>query len=227
MRSHFTNLLISMSYQLSEPLSIDVSQKESYKKLVPQKQILTSHDAGWQNIVFEHHRQPAHEMPEAQFQQHILVVNLLDSVRSELRMDNHFEAKNLQKGDLILIPAQVDYWNADLSRNEFVVLAVEPQQLHKSCPKLFKGNTVELIPTFPQSDPFIYGTALALKQELETNYGGCRLYAESLLNSLCVHLAQRYSTIEPYIKEYQDGLAPYKLKRVIELIGDRLQVGTL
>ena len=221
MRSHFTNSLIPMSYQLSEPLSIDLNQKENYKQLVPRKQTLTSHDAGWQNIVFEYHRQPAYEMPEVQFQQHTIVVNLKNTP-SEHRMDARFLAKNAQRGDILLVPAEVDFWTADRTDSEFIVLAIELQQLHKSCRELFEGNTVELIPTFPQSDPFIYGTALALKQELETNYGGCRLYAESLFNSLCAHLVQRYSMIEPHIKEYQDGLAPYKLKRVIELIGDRI-----
>lgn len=204
-----------------QPVLVDVSNKLDYKKIVPQRQLLTSHEAGWQNVVFEHHRQPPHEMPEINCPQHILLIHLKE-VKTELKMDNRFEVKNAQIGDILLIPADLDYWTVDRTNNEFIVLAIEPRHLLHSCRELIKGDTVELIPAFPHADPFIYGTALALKQELETNYNGCRLYAESLLNSLCFHLLHKYATTKPLIEEYKDGLAPYKLKQVLNLIGDCL-----
>lgn len=40
-----------------QALSIDLSDKKYYQKIIPKKPILTSHDAGWQNLVFEHHHQ--------------------------------------------------------------------------------------------------------------------------------------------------------------------------
>ena len=100
--------------QQQKSISIDISDREYSKNLVPQQPILTSHDAGWQNLVFEHHRQPPHEMPEIICQQHVFVV-FLKKALAEFKMNDRFETKTLQPGDLILIPQGVDY--SDFSRH--------------------------------------------------------------------------------------------------------------
>ena len=207
--------------QQPKPISLDISNKEYYQDLAIDKPILTSRNADWQNIIFEHRRQPAEEIPETSFQQHALLV-FLKEVAAEFKMDGCFKAKNARQGEIVLIPADVDYWNVDRTSTEYIVLIIEPQQLLDNGRELFKTDAIELIPTFPKPDPFIYGTALALKQELETNYHGCQLYTESLLNSLSFHLLHKYATTKLQIPECDDGLAPFKLKQVLDLIGDRL-----
>ena len=205
-----------------QQISIDVFDKDNYKKLVPYKQVLTSHDAGWQNIVFEHHRQPPHEMPETNYQQHVLVVNSVEAL-FEIKMVDRFEKINGTEGDLTLIPANVDYQSADLTENEFFVLAIEPQFLLSNGLELIKSNKVELIPNFSKPDPFVYGTALALKQELEIDYYGCGLYAESLLNALAVHLLRKYNTTKVDVKNYHNGLSRQEIKLVIDYIKANLE----
>ncbi|MEO1185443.1 MAG: hypothetical protein AAFX46_12470, partial [Cyanobacteria bacterium J06636_27] len=101
-----------------------MSKKDASQKIVPNSQILTSHDAGWKNMVFEYHRQPAYEMPVANFQQHTFVVTL-NQYLIECKMDSQFESKNTQRGDFILIPANMDYWAADITDSEFIVLTIE------------------------------------------------------------------------------------------------------
>ncbi|MDJ0588718.1 MAG: hypothetical protein QNJ72_01815 [Pleurocapsa sp. MO_226.B13] len=113
-----------MQHQKSR--SINISDREYYKNHVPQKPILTSHDAGWQNLVFEHHRQPPYEKPEVIFQQHVLVLSL-KKISVEIKMDDHFEAVDTQMGDIVLIPKGVDHWSADRTRSEFLLLAIAPR----------------------------------------------------------------------------------------------------
>ena len=203
-----------------KPLFVDTWQKEQVEQLLSRPQILSSHEAGWQHLVLEYHRQPAAEIPEVYFQQHIVVVYLSKGVR-EKRMDNISAIENSQIGDVSLIPADVKYWCVDRLDTEYIVLCVDPEYLIKSNRELIEGRTIELVPAFARPDPFIYGTALALKQELETDYNGCRLYAESLLVGLNAHLLRKYSTVKPQAEE-STGLAPFKLKLALELIGDRL-----
>lgn len=208
--------------QQKSTISVDVNNKEYYKKIVPQPQVLTSHEAGWKDIVLEYHRQPAHELPETtNFQQHILAVYLKE-LAAEFKMNSRYEVRNVHSGDLVIIPANMDYWNADRTDSEFVVLSVEPQKLLHSSQDLIKGDLIELIPTISQPDPFIYGTALALKQELETDYQGCRLYAETLSNSLAVHLLRKYAAAKLQRRSSYRKLSPSKLKQILDLIGDRL-----
>ncbi|MBE9064600.1 AraC family transcriptional regulator [cf. Phormidesmis sp. LEGE 11477] len=206
-----------MTMQHQKTRLIDIFKRKYYKNYVPQKPILTSRDAGWQNMVFEHHLQSPHELPKSIYLQHIVVTYLKD-VRSEYRMDDRFENNNYQTGDSIIIPSGIDYWNAELTDTEYIVMAIEPQKLLRDCSELIKGDRIEVIPTFPKYDPFIYGTALALKQELETDYKGCRLYAETLLNSLNIHLLRNYSTSPVELKQYSGGLSPRKLQTSIDYI---------
>ena len=204
-----------------ECMAIDALDKKQIRKLVPKQQLLTSHEAGWRNMVLEHHRQPAHELPECIYQQHILVIDLATFL-SEYRMDGRYDRRNTEIGDVLLIPAKADYWNADRTDSEYIVIAIEPESLLNSGRDLIKNDSLELIPTFPQPDPFVYGTALALKQELETDYHGCRLYAETLRESLAVHLLRKYAVQQPQLPDGVGGIAPFKLKQILDLIGDRL-----
>ena len=64
---------------------------------------------------------------------------------------------------------------------------------------------------------------LALKRELESSGVDTRLYAESMVTALSVHLMQRYSAREPVIKNYTGGLPKYNLKEAIAYINDNLE----
>ena len=203
------------------PLLVDVRQKEQVQELLPRPQIFSSHEAGWQNIVLEHHCQSAAEIPEVFFKQHILVVHLNRGV-CQKKMGNLTRIENSQAGDVSLIPADVNFSCVDRKSTEYIVLCIEPEYLIKSNQDFIKGNGVELIPTFAHSDPFIYGTALTLKQELETDYNGCRLYAETLLDGLNIHLLRKYARVSPEIENYEDGLSTFQLRLVLNFISDRI-----
>ena len=202
-------------------IPVDMSKKEVSDSIVVTPSAINSRDAGWQNLILEHHQQPAHEMPEVVFEQHILVV-CLSEVASEYKIGDRYMSKTVRKGDMILIPAKADYWNVDHNEAEFIVLSVEPRQLLDCNQEIIKGDSLELIPTFPQPDPLIYGMALALQQELIDNPDGSYLYAESMLISLNAHLLHKYASKTPLIKNYREGLPRYKLKQAIDYINDNL-----
>ena len=199
---------------------IDTTQKDNYQKIGCQQQTLSSHDADWRNLIFEHYCQPAGEMPEVAFKHHTIVVSLRQIVM-ESKMDGRWQNQTIPKGETIVIPAQLNYWSVDRTDSEFVVLSLNPQELQRNNQELFKGEEFELIPTFARPDPFIYGTVLALQQQLLSDFHGSYLYAESMLNSLGVHLLHQYANRQPQIK-YYGGLAPHKLKQAIEYINDHL-----
>ena len=210
--------------QNNKAVSINMRKKETKetnRKITPTNAILTSHDTNWCNLILEHHRQPAHEMPEVVFDQHILVVHI-NKFAIEVKFDGINDSKILQPGDLTLIPAKANYWSADREDSEFIVLSIEPQYLLSNNQDLIRGDGFELISTFGKSDPFIYATAVTLHQELIDDYHGCDLYAESLLNSLSVHLLRRYANKKPLFKGYSGGLPSYKLKLALDYINDNL-----
>ena len=125
-------------------------------------------------------------MVEAKFEQHLIML-VMDECVSELKMDGRLQVNTYQKGDFILVPANINFWCADKTNVNFIALYLDPQHTLHSNQELITGDEFELVPIFREPDPFINGVSLALRQELITNYYGSAMYAESLLNSLIVH----------------------------------------
>jgi AraC family transcriptional regulator len=98
-----------------------------------------------------------------------------------------------------------------------LVISLEPEFLLRTAPELVNPDQIELLPTFAQADPLIYGIGATLKNVLAK--GTCeRVYAESLLNTLSIHLLKNYCAFEPKLKQYQGGLPKYKLQQTIDYI---------
>ena len=81
---------------------------------------------------------------------------------------------------------------------------------------------VELIPQFASSDPLVEQIGRALLAELQTDYYGCQLGAETLTNAMSAHLLHKYSAHRQQIKKYHDGLSQHRLKQALNCIHDHL-----
>jgi AraC family transcriptional regulator len=161
------------------------------------------------------------ETPKHKSIQHTVIVHLKPEKKSERRLDGKLQVENPQIGDVAVVPAGVNHWHMMRQDSEGIMFNIEPSFLVSIARENVKDN-IELIPTFAKPDAFIYGTALALKQEMETEYKGCSLYAESLFHSLVVHILHKYATRKPQIKESADGLSSSQLKYILELINDNI-----
>ena len=84
-------------------------------------------------------------------------------------------------------------------------------------------DNIEITTHFARADPLIHQLGLQLKQEVETDGLGGRLYGDAIANLMAVHLFNNYATTKPQIKSYTDGLPSYKLKQVKEYIEANLE----
>ncbi len=194
---------------------------KSRSQVLPHEPILSSQSLGWQDFSFDYYQHSNHQTPLHCTEHHVIVLGV-SSLECERKLDGRYQIENRLAGSVAIIPANAEHWAAWKASTRFILFSIQPNVLAQIAPETVDPDRVELIPTFAQPDPFVYGTGLALKQELETDYNGCRLYAESLLNSLSVHLLHKYATAKLQLKEDFKGLAPFKLKQVLDLIGDRL-----
>jgi AraC family transcriptional regulator len=71
-------------------------------------------------------------------------------------------------------------------------------------------------------DPQITAVLVAMATDLKEGSPAGRLYGESLGNALAIHLLSRYSVRRYSPIAYRGGLPPYRLKRVLDYIGDNL-----
>lgn len=205
----------------SKLLSIDLTEEEAFFKSNPEQSFRKVYRTKLIGRTLIHEGHSAGEYKEHSCQQHSIVVNLKPEQTSLRRLEDNIEVENPKVGDMTIIPAEVNHWlriNSEVC--EAIVLTIEPQLVSQIAYETINPDRVKLLPTFAKPDPLIYGIALNLKANLDSS-GYDKLYTESLFNTLSVHLLHNYSTTKPIIKEV-NGLTPFQVKQVFELVGDRL-----
>jgi AraC family transcriptional regulator len=81
-------------------------------------------------------------------------------------------------------------------------------------------NDIELVEHWNLTDRHIMAVMLAMTADLHDGSPAGRLYGESLANALAVYLLNRYTVRRYSPVTYKGGLTKYRLKRVLDHIGD-------
>ncbi|BAY87564.1 AraC family transcriptional regulator [Calothrix parasitica NIES-267] len=85
----------------------------------------------------------------------------------------------------------------------------------------YHGSNLEIIENWTVEDALIRQLGLTLRSELQGgNYD--KLYLESLINFLSVHLIKNYSTQQKPLKQLKSGLTKHKLKQIVDYINNNL-----
>ena len=166
---------------------------------------LAVHQTGLEGRGIVHVSNSPCETPRHHSTKHLVIIHLKSETRSERRLDKRLQVENPHVGDIAIIPAKVDHWHAMRQDSEGMVLSLEPKILSACVREAIDPDRIEIVPTFTQPDPLIYGIGVALKTALESSQYN-RLYGEFLYDTLSIHLLHRYATRQSLIREYNDGL---------------------
>jgi AraC family transcriptional regulator len=189
-------------------------------KIVPVKPLVSSYQAGWDNIFLAYYQLPACEIPKHYLSQHTFTIcrELGSPSLIECCLDDQLKRYYFQSGDIIFCPAEVGKSLAWEQRNSCILLALEPRLVEQVAHESINSDHIEFTPQFKVIDPLIQHLAHALKSELESGGLSGRLYGESAAAMLAVHLLKINSSLRKPIQEYKGGLLPHKLIQVIEYI---------
>ena len=186
--------------------------------------LLSSQEAGWNNIYLEFHRQPSGEIPRVYCQKHSLCIKTHGNQGKSARwLDDRFQSQCMANGDVLIVPENISYQGQWSNLIEFILLGIEPKLVQHIAYESIDPEKIEILPTFPKPDPLIYQIAIALKTTLLNNKFASSLYAETMANALSVHLLQNYSTRKFTLQEYTDGLPKHKLRQVVDYIKEHLE----
>lgn len=193
--------------------------------ILPRQPIISSESSGWENLQLACCHQPAFAIPEHNPNHHGICLNIGKVVRLEQKMDGKIQSINSVTGDIGIYPAYLSQsfsWNKEA---EFLLLYLEPKLISNLGYELYQNEKVELIPRLDSFfDPLIKQIALALKNVLETDGVGSRLYADSMANALAVHLLSQYSNRSRQIKASNSKkLSQKQLSQVVDYIHINLE----
>ena len=103
-----------------------------------------------------------------------------------------------------------------------VAVALHPSLLLSTMDETIGQNDIELTEVWNLTDRHIMSLLLALTTDLDAGSPAGRLYGESLANALAVYLLSRYAVQRRVATMPRGGLPGYRLKRVLDYIGDNL-----
>ena len=207
----------------SHSLIINWNDKNPLSQILPQSTLLSSSESDWKNLQIDRLYQPAHKTLEHSHTRHILaLVTEGAPVHIERKLDGKFYSSDLECGHFFLIPAGVAHQVWIYGDAEYLCLSLEPDFLCRIADELVDRRSIQLIPQHDVNDPLIQNVGLALQSQLKLTNKASRLYIESASNLIAAHLLQHYATHQLAVREYNYGLAPSKLKKVLEYIDRHL-----
>ncbi|WP_088890659.1 helix-turn-helix domain-containing protein [Leptolyngbya ohadii] len=206
---------------MAAKLSIDFAQEQEqgYERVFARRPLLTNLSLSWNGIYFAYDYMPPGETPEVSAKQHCIAIFANPSaIRAERRLDGKFRQEDVQEGDMVITPADVSCATRWHGSGGVILLGVEPSRFAQAGYEFLDPDRVELAPRFATSDPLTYQLGRSIKQAIEQDAVGNCLYAETLANTLIVHVLQHYATRPLRLQDRIDRLPHAQLQQVIDYI---------
>ncbi|MBF2005813.1 MAG: helix-turn-helix transcriptional regulator [Chlorogloeopsis fritschii C42_A2020_084] len=219
-----------MTGQQPVPKKTSTLAFEEYTSSSP---VLSSVHADWQNLLLRTYIEPASldyllvpAVPDP-----YIVLQVAGTTTVSLREEGEsWSTVQVHPGELFFTtgggnPYEVRWRSESDELIETVHLHLNHQFLARTGEQVAEINPsrIELLERSGIRDPFVEQICSMLKQELEQQEIGSKLYADSAAQLLAVHLLRHHCTIEHQVKEYQGGLPQNRLCRVTDYIQAHLE----
>jgi len=193
-------------------------------KIYPEAILASSKDLGWQNIRVMHVRNESGDMDVPALENHCVIVKLEPSVHVTANINGYDFDGFLGPDDIAIIPAgMASNWHwSDGRSHEMLYIYLEPSFLQttaENCTLNYDQTMIE--PQIGVRDEQLSHLAMSLFYELKAENIVGRLYADSVASVLGIQLVRHYSCLKD-IGISKGGMAPNKLRRVLEFIKDKL-----
>ncbi|MBD2363055.1 helix-turn-helix transcriptional regulator [Anabaena minutissima FACHB-250] len=187
--------------------------------IIPQQPLLTSKESGWRNGFLAYYQHPGAEICQHTIPYYVLeVIDQNSSSHHERRLGNNFLSYQISGGEIYFCPAHTNHWTSWEEQLNFTLMAFEPRLFEQLASETFAYNQIEFLPQWQIFDPVIQTIVSALKADLNVGCPAGRLYGESFVTALIIHIFKEFTTSKPNFTEYHGGLPKYKLKQVLDYI---------
>jgi AraC family transcriptional regulator len=160
-----------------------------------QSLLLSSQGFDWQGIHLECHHKPMGEENTLSLNQlHLICIETTQRPCDAHKwMDGRFQSRPIIQGDIFVLPEKIQFRERFEGAIDYILLYLDADWVATVAKEAADPDHIELLPHFPQPDPFIYHSGLRLKSAIETKGNFNQLYAETLAMAIAVHLLQHYA----------------------------------
>ncbi len=188
---------------------------------MPQK--IFGKSAKWEGVQIWHYRVGPGQIPTRIHKTHDVFVPLAGAVTIYGGEEDGASTRRRRTvGEISVAPAGASYsahWEEEL---EYLSVDLTDDYLRRATVDFEANRNAQIMLSCGPRDPLVRSIALALAEELDAGQPAGKLYAESLVNALAVHLMRHYST-DALVPDLQfGGLPAHKLHRVTDFIEEHL-----
>ena len=183
---------------------------------------LSSAATRWSGLALEDYLVPALVIPRHEHVENFVHVVLRGSVKYEVSTRGKTLQFAASPGTTFILPrGTVDEltWRGPTHR---IAVAIHPRLLVSALDETAHESDIELTQHWNLMDPHIMAVLLAMTTDLKEGSPAGWLYGESLCYALAVYLLNRYAVRRYAPVVYRGGLPGYRLRRVLDYIGDNL-----
>jgi AraC family transcriptional regulator len=212
---HATNSLPSLS-------GVEVIRDGRVEPLLHAHPTLSSSSVRWSGLAVEDYSVPACVLPRHEHLENFVHVVLRGSVKYEVLTRGKVLDFRAGPGTTFILPqGTIDElrWKGPTHR---IAVAIHPSLLVNALDETAHERNIELTEHWNLTDQNILAVLLAMTTDLDAGSPAGRLYGECLADALAVYLLNRYSVRCYTPLACKGGLPGYRLKRVLDHIGDNL-----
>lgn len=184
---------------------------------------LTSAPRGFKGFLLERHDTRNQEVLEVSPIQTMIGLHLSDPIKVEIKSDGPFRERTFCPGDVVVLPADTSYSIRFKERAEFIIMSIDQLLVDQAC-RAVDGRDMRGRPVnWGFRDPFIKEALIGMSTAVNQNRQTDGLYAESLANSLAMHLARNGEKIGGHSNVSDRGLSRAQLDKALEFIHSTAQ----
>ncbi len=164
------------------------------------------------------------EMKQPALDHHVVVLNLGGAKRIHREREAGGSVTDVRSGALTIISAgSASTWRTE-GPIDFSHLYIHPRDVDHAIVEAFdrEPRRVTLREEVGRSDAFLEGLLSLMMLELAAPAGPSGLYLETLFHAALVRLVGEHSTLSMIKARAPHSLAPYRLRRLLDYIGDNL-----
>jgi AraC family transcriptional regulator len=197
---------------------IRVRQGKEFVALLPAMPTLSSARSPWEGALLECHSHLPYTADKHEHLSHFVCLHLSEPSPFVWRSEGKLGSTTLGPGSIVVVSRGTEDTVSFPKPVKRILLNLETSVFKQAFPENDTGRDVEFIPQWGVENPQVEHILRALEADLEAGIPGGRLFGDSLLCALAVHLQRSYAVTPPKGTKPGNGLPRARLNRVIEYI---------
>ena len=141
----------------------------------------------------------------------------------KISADGRLIATKGRSGNMCVTPAGQPIgavWNKPLDN---MGILLDADFINRAAAENGFANGFEFAEVYKSSDPLVQQLGLTLLAEADSATPSGKLFSDSLIHTLTLHLLKNYGTSKPSMQTVSGGLSGFRLRRVKEFVNENLE----